>query len=465
MDEVAVDSWGDAFARFHARFAPFFFRQEVRERSARSLRGLLGPIERKNGWQLAEAAGERDPQGMQRLLFAARWDAEAVRDELQRFVLERFGDPQAIVVFDETGFVKKGRKSAGVKRQYSGTAGKVENCQVGVFLAYVSRHGHALLDRRLYLPREWAEDPERRREAAVPESVPFETKPELAWEMLEQAREQGLRARWVVGDTVYGQDPGLRAKLETLAPACHYVLAVPSGTPVWTPPAGEAVPPDPPPAGLAHTWRGHAAAALVGGLGAEHWQPLTVGAGAKGPRTYAWAAVRVAAGAQGWPGPERWLLARRSPGEPTALAYYLSNAPADTPRATLARVAGARWPIEQCFEEAKGEAGLDHYEVRRWDSWQRHVTLVMLAHTFLADLRREAGGKYGPGERAGGAERAGSAAAAGSGAALARARSRSPAGLVALAPPPSSAGTPRPLPTPSDVRPRPLRHPPTYLRL
>src|SRR5919201_6925603 len=229
-----LDTWDEAFMTFHGRFAPFFYRREVRERSARYLRGLLGPVERKNGWQVAEAVGEADPQGIQRLLRVARWDADAVRDELIRFVAEQFGDADGIFVVDETGFVKKGTKSVGVQRQYTGTVGKTENCQVGVFLTYVGPQGHAFLDRRLYLPQGWTDDAERRTEAAVPETVTFQTKPDQAWAMLEHAWAVGVSGRWVTGDTVYGQDPTLRERLDGVAPGCHYVLAIPATTPIWT---------------------------------------------------------------------------------------------------------------------------------------------------------------------------------------------------------------------------------------
>ncbi len=344
MAEMELDEWAEAFAAFHARFAPHFFRAEARARSARYLRGLLGPVERKNGWQLAEAAGEGEPDGMQRLLHQARWDEEAVRDELQRFVAERFSDPDGVLILDETGFVKKGRKSVGVQRQYSGTSGKVDNCQVAVFLAYASRHGHVLVDRALYLPKAWAADPERRAEAAVPAPVAFQTKPELGWALVERARAHGLTARWVVGDTVYGNDPVLRARLETLAPISHYVLGVAATAPTWTRPSGE---PHTPLEG--HTgrllWTGGTAAAVVAALPEAAWQQLEVAEGTKGPRVYDWAAVRVALGEQGWPGSEHWLLARRSVSQPDEVAYSVSNAPPDTALATLAQVAARRWPI------------------------------------------------------------------------------------------------------------------------
>src|SRR5437870_6805611 len=264
------DAWDEAFAAFHARFAPFFYRRDVPDRSARYLRGLLGPVERKNGWQLAEAVGEADPQGMQRLLYAAHWDADAVRDELIRLVAESFGDTEGIFVVDEAGFLKKGTKSVGVQRQYTGTAGKTENCQVGVFLTYVGPQGHAFLDRRLYLPQGWADDAMRRAEAAVPEEVVFQTKPELAWTMLAHAWRLGIPGRWVTADTVYGQDPRLRARLDGVAPTCHYVLAVPATTPPWI---------DPPPATSAstgavqvpRTGTAHTAASLPRDLAPAGW--------------------------------------------------------------------------------------------------------------------------------------------------------------------------------------------------
>ena len=446
-DAVGLDDWEAAFAAFHARFAPHFFRREARARSARYLRALLGSVERKNGWQLAEAAGEAEPDGMQRLVNQARWDEEAVRDELQRFVAERFGDPDGVLILDETGFVKKGVKSVGVQRQYSGTAGKVENCQVAVFVAYASRHGHVLVDRALYLPKSWAADPERRAEAGVPATVAFRTKPQLGWALLERALATGLQARWVVGDTVYGNDPVLRTQLDALAPAGRYVLAIAATTPTWTRPLAEREAPSE--SHVEHLlWTGGTAATAVAALPPAAWQRLEVAEGAKGPRVYDWAAVRVALGEQGWPGPQRWLLVRRSVSSPDELAYYVSNAPLGTSLETLARVAARRWPIEQCFEEAKGEAGLDQYEVRQWRSWHRHVTLSMLAHCFLADLRRGAGGKYGP---RGGAHRpdgAGSAAAAGGGAAATAPLAADAAGLVVLATTSPGACQTLPLPAP-----------------
>ncbi len=455
MDDAMLAEWGAAFTAYHARFARFFRRSEARARSRRYLEGLLAPVERKNGWQVAEAVGEADPQGIQRLLYEAVWDADAVRDAYQQFVVEQFGDPEAILVLDETGFLKKGEQSVGVQRQYSGTAGKVENCQLGVFLAYVTTEAHLLLDRRLYLPAVWTSDPSRRAAAKVPEAVAFATMPQLALAMLEQAWAQDVPHAWVTADERYGGDPHFLAALE--ARNAQYVLAVPSSTRVWGADTRvvdvsdrlrvlDAAAPTP-----------ATVAAVVAGLAPDGWQRLVVGAGSKGPRVDDWAAVRVVASRAGWPGPTLWLLARRSVSDPTAVAYYLAHAAADTTLATLARVAASRWPIEQCFEEAKGEAGLDQYEVRHWHSWHRHITLAMLAHGFVAWQRREAGGKGAADHAADGAPQcAGDSTLARVRPATAAAHRRAGAPLVALATPPSSARRRLSLPSPART---PLRIP------
>jgi SRSO17 transposase len=347
---------------------------------------------------MAEATGAKDPQSMQRLLFGARWGADAVRDELQGYVTERFGEQDGIGIVDETGFVKKGTKSVGVKRQYSGTAGKVENCQIGVFLTYCSRRGYTFLDRRLYLPEEWCQDWERRRKAWVPDEVPFRTKSQLAVEMLEHAWAQGVPMKWVTGDTIYGDDSRLR---DAVAGAGKkYVLAVSASTPVWRERQ--------PVVTLSKGQRGRPrkklrladgaapwepVSAVAAALPADAWQRLAVGQGEKGPRIYDWAFVRIFEKRGAVPGPEGWLLVRRSITDPTDLAYYLSNASTSTPQHTLAEVAGARWSIETTIEEGKGEVGLDEYEVRYWHSWHRHITLSMMAHSLLASMRQSPGGK------------------------------------------------------------------------
>jgi SRSO17 transposase len=324
-----VEGWAAQFERLCERIGPRFARPEVRRRAAAFLRGLLGDVERKNGWQLAEDAGETTPDGMQRLLTTARWDADALRDDVRAYVVEHLGDPGGVLVVDETGFLKKGGKSAGVQRQYSGTAGRIENCQVGVFLTYASTRGRALIDRELYLPKEWAADAARRAEAHVPEQVTFQTKPQLAQQMLARAVDVQVPAGWVTADEVYGGDARLRAFLEEHDLA--YVLAVKATQPLWA--AGEQGPAE------------VAARELVAGLPARAWRRLSAGDGAKGPRVYDWARVELTR--PGWPGRRFWLLARRrlSDGE---LAFYACFGPARTTLAELVGVAGIRWAVEMC---------------------------------------------------------------------------------------------------------------------
>ena len=308
---------------------------------------------------------------MQRLLTTARWDADALRDDVRAYVVEHLGDPGGVLVVDETGFLKKGGKSAGVQRQYSGTAGRVENCQVGVFLTYASGRGRALVDRELYLPKEWAADAARRAEAHVPEQAGFHTKPQLAQQMLARAVDAGVPAGWVTADEVYGGDARLRAFLEQRDLA--YVLAVKATQPLWA--ATDQGPAEVP------------ARQLVARLPARTWRRLSAGDGAKGPRVYDWA--RVALTRPGWPGRGFWLLARRrlSDGE---LAFYACFGPARTTLAELVRVAGSRWAVEESFQAAKGQVGLDHYQVRRYDAWYRHTTLALVAQAFLAAVRAHA---------------------------------------------------------------------------
>jgi len=327
VDQGAIQDWSGALDTLHARVAARFGRAEPRRRVRAYVAGLLGPVERKNGWQLAEQAGEATPTGMQRLLAGAKWDADAVRDDLRAYVVEHLGDPAAVLIVDETGFLKKGAKSVGVQRQYSGAAGRIDNCQIGVFLAYAAPRGRTLLDRELYLPKPWADDPDRRAEAGVPEATTFRTKPALARAMLERAFQAGVPAAWVTGDEVYGRDRRLRLWLEEQDRP--FVLAVATNEPLW-----------------ATTDRGPqqiGAAAIAAALPAERWTRLSAGDGSKGPRVYDWAHVRLAR----WPTPgwEHWLLARRSLADPTDLAYYVVFAPTATPLAVLVRVAGTRWAV------------------------------------------------------------------------------------------------------------------------
>ena len=379
-DEVAeVARWADGIERAHECIAGRFRRPEPRRRALAYLRGLLSPVERKNGWQLAEQAGDATPDGVQRLLYNYRWDADLVRDDLGDYVVEHLGCADGVVVVDETGFLKKGDKSAGVQRQYSGTAGRIENCQIGVFLAYAGVKGRTLLDRELYLPQVWARDWERRREAGVPDSVGFRTKPQLAQLMLGRTLESGVPFAWFTGDEVYGSDRNLRLWLEREEIA--HVMAIKSNEKLW-----------------ALTDRGPLqvrADRLAAGVEESAWVRCSAGNGAKGPRVYDWAAVDIRPLRE--PGKGHWLLARRSVAKPGELAYYVCFGPADTTLEELVRVAGTRWAIagtrwaiEECFEEAKGEVGLDQYEVRRWDGWYRHITLAMLAQAYLAVIRHQA---------------------------------------------------------------------------
>jgi len=409
MTTEELDKWADDFEAFHERFAGLFGRSEPREQAAKYMRGLMAPVARKNGWQIAEAIGDKTPDPTQRFLYQVKWDADAARDELQPFVVETLGDEEGIGVVDETGFLKKGTKSAGVKRQYTGTAGKRENCQVGVFLAYATPKGQAFLDRRLYLPQEWCEVPRtlrcddvaRRAEAKIPKEVTFKTKPEQAIEMLKHAWEQGVPMRWVTGDEVYGDSTKVRDAIKG-EEGHWYVFAVSSNTPAWRErPALQ--PPTPHTGGRPRTKPRLAddapplttVAAVVSEWPESQWQRLTVAEGEKGPRIYDWACERVVESRASLPGPDAWLLARRSISDPTEIAYYLSNAPVEMPLLKLAQVAASRYVVEQVIEEAKGETGLDEYEVRHWHSWHRHITLSMMAHAWLASIRCQAAKKKG----------------------------------------------------------------------
>ncbi len=335
------------------------------------LRGLLSETERKNGWTLAETAGDSGPQGMQRLLNHYRWDADALRDDVRDAVVEHLGDPeQGILILDETGFLKKGVRSAGVARQYSGTAGRIENSQIGVFLAYGSDKGRALIDRELYLPKDWTADRERCRAAGIGDEVEFATKPDLGLRMLQRAVESGVPFGWVTADELYGQTSRIRIWLEEHD--IPHVLAVPKSQMVMT-----------------MEFFGQARAhELISRLPEDAWMRLSCGDGAHGPREYDWtqAAIRPWRRA-GW---DHWLLARRSLTNPADIAYYICFSPAGTALAELVRVAGSRWMVEECFQTAKNETGLDHYQVRGYTAWYRHITLSMAALAFLATLRAEA---------------------------------------------------------------------------
>ncbi|MET9888105.1 IS701 family transposase [Streptomyces sp. NPDC006430] len=343
------------------RIAGRFTRVEPRRRVRRLVSGLLSDLPRKNCWTLAEHAGDATPDGMQHLLHRAKWDADAIRDDIRAYVVEHLHDTQAVLVVDETGDLKKGTATVGVQRQYTGTAGRIENAQVAVYLVYSAAHGHAAIDRALYVPRSWAEDPDRCRSAGIPDDLSFATKPQLAARMVERALDAGTPARWVAGDEVYGDNPHLRSALEHRRTG--YVLAVSSTHPVITR-AGK-----------------FQAKTLAARIPKRAWQRMSGGAGAKGERYYDWAQIDIH-GPTGRLG--QWGLLVRRNRRTGELAFYRCFSFRPVPISELVRVAGRRWTIEETFQAGKGLAGLDEHQVRRWTSWHRWVTLAMLANAFLA---------------------------------------------------------------------------------
>ncbi|MFF0166367.1 IS701 family transposase [Streptomyces prasinus] len=374
---MQVDVWSTEIEELFLRIGHRFGRVDLRRRMRAYVRGLLGPVGRKNSWQLAEHAGHATPHGLQNLLSRARWNPDDVRDDLQEYVAERLGGPDGVLIVDDTGFLKKGTVSAGVQRQYSGTAGRTENCQIGVFAAYASSRGRALVDRELYLPKSWTGDRDRCRAAKIPDDRDFATKGDLAKNMIQRALASPLPIAWVTADSAYGQEWRLRRMLEEAG--VSYVLAVPKSQ---------------------HTLAGRIDFAIAQAPD-DAWERHSCGNGAKGPRVYDWAAAKLPSvpdfdGEN--PTHDRWVLARRSVTRPQEIAYYLAYATADTAVAELVRVAGARWAIEECFQAAKNECGLDEYEVRRYPGWYRHITLAMLAHTFLAVMAAAAGTEKGAAE-------------------------------------------------------------------
>jgi SRSO17 transposase len=364
VDDVDPACWQEAWQGLWGRVAGRFGRADLRWRAKAFVGGLLAELPRKNCWTIAEHAGDRTPDGMQHLLARAVWDHDDVRDDVRDYVVEHLADPQATLVIDETGDLKHGTGTVGVQRQYTGTAGRVENAQVMVLLVYASPNGHAIVDRELYLPRCWTDDPDRMRAAGVPEQVGFATKPELATVMLRRALDAGVPASWVTGDEVYGASSTLRGELE--ARGVGYVLAV----------------------SCHHRVRFGGVTCrvdeLLAKVPARAWQCVSAGAGAKGQRYYDWAFVRLDDGSPpvGDQAGRRWLMVRRHRGS-GELAFYHCWTPRPTPLGVLVRVAGSRWRIEERIKTSKGLAGLDQHQVRRWRSWYRWATLAMVAHAFL----------------------------------------------------------------------------------
>lgn len=371
--------WEDELAAFKARLAGAFGRSELRRTAGTFIDGLLSGAARKTGWQLAEQAGFERPYRIQSLLGRSAWLADLLRDRVRAEALATLGDAGGVLVVDETGFLKKGAHSVGVARQYCGTTGRIENCQVGVFIAYASRFGQTLIDRRLYLPESWSGDAARRAAASVPEEVEFATKPAIAAALIADALDAGAPCAFVLADALYGADSRIRRMLE--ARRQPYVLATRSN----------------------HTLRMLTGAALVqtdpvtlaDALPARAWTTHAAGEGSKGLRLYDWA--RIALPWTTEEGFERWVLIRRNRRAPAERAYYLVFAHTGTPLGELAGAAGLRWTIEECFQRAKEELGLDHCEARSWHGWHRHMTLCMAAAAFLArlqaELRRAALGK------------------------------------------------------------------------
>jgi len=402
VNQVEFERVAASFAAFHAEFAPLFGRTEARMRSEQYLRGLLvQQTDRRNAENLAEVIAEATPRALQRFLTESPWTDQPVIDHLQRYVGLRLRDQLNVFVVDDTGFAKQGVKSVGVARQYSGTLGKVANCQIGVFLAYVSARGHALVDKALYLPDEWTDDQDRCRPAGIPDDVVYQSKAALALGLLQRARQGShLPGDWITADAGYGEVPSFRDDLDTQK--WRYVLEVPSNLAVFTQWAKTAVP----------EWSGRGrkptkpqlvagepepenVITVANGLPASAWHTLTVAEGAQGPRRYQFAALRVWESREGLPGRASWLLFRRNL-DSSELKPYLSNAPADTPLLRLAQVSAMRWPVETEFQTEKGETGLDEYEVRSWQGWHHHITMALLAGAFLLRLQQEWGEKDAP---------------------------------------------------------------------
>ncbi|MGW2786619.1 IS701 family transposase [Streptomyces populi] len=344
-----------------SRIAGRFARVEPRRRVRQLVSGLLSDLPRKNCWTLAEHVGDATPDGMQHLLHRAKWDADAIRDDIRAYVGEHLHDTEAVLVVDETGDLKKGTATVGVQRQYTGTAGRIENAQVAVYLVYSADRGHAAIDRALYVPRSWTEDPGRCRSAGIPDGLAFATKPQLAARMVERALDAGTPARWVAGDEVYGDNPHLRTVLEHRRTG--YVLAISSTHPVIT-----------------HAGK-FQARTLAARIPKRAWQRLSAGAGVKGERYYDWAQIEVHGPASRF---GQWCLLVRRNRRTGELAFYRCFSPHPVPMSELVRVAGRRWTVEETFQAGKGLTGLDEHQVRRWTSWHRWVTLAMLAHAFLA---------------------------------------------------------------------------------
>jgi SRSO17 transposase len=398
---------------FLQRYAALFGRDEARDHANRFVQGLLLGGDRRSVENIAEAIDGCVVRSLQKFITQSPWSDDDVVEELQRHVTEVLGDPQAALNVDETGFPKKGTKSVGVKRQYAGCLGRTDNCQIGVCVNYCSAAGHTLIDRRLFLPEEWAADQPRREEAGVPETVVFRTKPELALEMVQEAVRRGLPFRWVTADSVYGDSPTFVQGVRGLGKG--YVVDTSADARVWL------TEPEVIPAGAKGprgrtTTRPRVATKpervdeVVARLPAKTWKRIIVAEGSQGPRLYEYAELGVWFSEEGLPSGRERLLVRRSLGQKAELKYHRSNAPAEVPLEKLAQVRGSHWSVEQSFEAAKGECGLDEYETRGWVGWHHHTALSLLALWFLALHRRRLGEKRAADDRPRGAGAAGASA-------------------------------------------------------
>lgn len=359
----------EEFTRLLSLLAPVFANISGLQNAENYLKGLLSSAERKNGWQIAESQGEETPSSIQQFIYRGKYSADTLRDVLSDYVCEILGEDDGVLVVDETGFLKQGKMSCGVKRQYSGTAGKVANCQIGTFVIYASKKGHAPIDRRLYIPSDWIEDRDRCTEAGVPDSVEFQTKPKMALEMIQEATLAGVPYTWVTGDCVYGEFGDLRLWLEDNGKC--YVMDV---------------------SGRAYVWEGsqkRSVGDILENLPSEGWFEASCGDGSKGLRIYDWLSWNI--DTPNKPGWQRFFLVRRSKTEPDDLRAYLCFAPMNTPTQKLIEVAGTRWTVETSFKENKSQVGLDHYEVRGYDAWYKHITFSCIALAFLTAVSCNSG--------------------------------------------------------------------------
>jgi SRSO17 transposase len=434
MDEQQLLRLKPELDRFLERYAPLFGRPQNVEHARLFVQGLLHGGERRNAENLAQAIDGAVVRTLQAFLTTGAWQDRAVLAQLRQDALAALAEDDAVWNSDETGFPKKGAKSVGVKRQYSGTLGRTDNCQVGVFANYCSAKGHTLVDRRLFLPEDWAADPDRRQAAGVPERVVFRTKPELALAMLAEACAGGVPFRWAGGDCVYGDNPTFVQGVRGLGK--WYVLDVTCDTRVWAEeprviPAAQRPRRGGPKRPLV-VGQARRADEVIAALPAKAWRRVVVAEGSQGPRVYEYACVWVWFSEEGLPGPPERLLARRSLGQQPELKYHRAFAAAEVPLETLAAVRGTRWTIEEDIQSAKGPCGLDEYETRGWAGWHHHTALALLALLFLTLQRQRLGGKRGADD---GARGAGTAGASAGGAAVGHGRDPQVVGVAARAEP------------------------------